>query len=167
MSPEMETEITCPDCGKIIAPAGSVADNRRCRCAELEAQREGSPGAKPSKTCYVCGKNLEGRTRLKDSRGRYWCKSCSEADDRLKQRQSELRCPDCGRLFPDHKLVYFQADRVCNTCFKEREKALERKVAKFGVEKVHKGAEISKLTWMAIVAGGLILLATIFQYFLR
>ena len=49
--------------------------------------------------------------KLKDKLGRYWCKDCADADARAKKREEELRCPDCGRVFPDHKLVYFQTDR--------------------------------------------------------
>ena len=160
------TEITCPDCGKVIAPAGTIADKRRCTCAERDRKNESDISASPkvTKTCYVCGKDLTGRKRLKDHLGRYWCKECSDADDRAKKREDELRCPDCGRVFPDHKLVYFQTERVCQTCYKEREKALERKVAKYGAEKAHKAEEVNKLKWMAIIAGVLIVLATIFQY---
>src|SRR5262245_20813875 len=113
MSPGMETEITCPDCGKIIAPAGEVAENRRCHCAE-EKGRERTvhsvvsgaklaptpESAKPAKSCYVCGKDLVGKKRLKDHLGRYWCADCAAADERHKQRDKELRCPDCGRSFP-------------------------------------------------------------------
>src|SRR5947209_8308641 len=116
ISTGMETEITCPDCGKIIAAPGQVPEAQRCRCAELKREQEQRDAemapAKPSKTCYVCGKALEGRRRLKDKLGRYWCKDCADADERLKKREEDLRCPDCGRVFPDHKLVYFQTDRV-------------------------------------------------------
>ena len=38
------------------------------------------------------------------------------------------RCPDCGRVFPANKLVYFQVTRVCRSCYREREKELERKL---------------------------------------
>ena len=181
MSPEMETtEITCPDCGKVIAPAGEIAESPRCLCAEQKDQPRivhsavsGEPlktiptDNKPTKTCYVCGKDLVGKKRLKDHLGRYWCASCAAADERLKQRENELRCPDCSRVFPDHKLIYFQADRVCQSCYKAREKALERKVAKYTGEKIQKGEEINKLKWMAIIVAVLIGLAALFQYVLR
>jgi hypothetical protein len=160
------TEITCPDCGKVIAPAGTIAERQRCQCAEKDRRQDSGVVASPktSKTCYVCGKDLTGRKRLKDHLGRYWCKECSDADERAKKRADELRCPDCGRMFPDNKLVYFQTERVCQTCYKERERELERKVAKYGAEKLHKKEEINKLKWMAIIAGVLLVLATIFQY---
>jgi DNA-directed RNA polymerase subunit RPC12/RpoP len=166
MPPEMETtEITCPDCGKLIAPPGEVADSQRCQCAELKRrqaeEREEVP--RSSKSCYVCGTNLEGHKRLKDHLGRYWCPECAAADARLKKREDELRCPDCSRVFPDHKLVYFQTERVCQTCYKERERVLERKIAKYGAEKSYKSEEINKLKWMAIIAIGLIVIATVFQ----
>src|SRR5690348_4289463 len=113
------TEITCSECGKVIAPAGTIAESRRCLCAERPHRNppavESALEAKAPKTCYVCGKNLEGRTRLKDKLGRYWCRECSDADERAKKREEELRCPDCGRFFPEHKLVYFQTDRVCQS----------------------------------------------------
>ena len=180
MTPEMETtEITCPDCGKVIAPAGQVEERRRCLCAEERERGRAVPSAvsgaplqpqmetaTQSKTCYVCGKDLTGRKRLKDHRGRYWCAECAAADDRLKQRENELRCPDCGRVFPDHKLMYFQADRVCHSCFKEREKRLERKIAKATGNKVQKAAEINKLMWMAIIVAALLGTAALFQFVL-
>ncbi len=180
MIPEMETtEITCPDCGKVIAPAGEVPDSRRCLCDEemnrprvVHSAVSGAiltptaPSDKPTKTCYVCGIDLVGKKRLKDHLGRYWCAACAAADERLKQRENELRCPDCSRVFPDHKLVYFQADRVCQSCFKEREKTLERKVAKYTGNKLQKGEEFNKLKWMAIIAALLIGLAALFQFVL-
>src|SRR3989442_12348767 len=93
----METEITCPDCGKVIAAPGQVPDAQRCRCAELEKkQRSQGAAPKPEKTCYVCGKNLEGHSRRKDKLGRYWCKDCARADEAVKKKQEDLRCPDCG-----------------------------------------------------------------------
>src|SRR6266545_4775007 len=137
-------EITCPDCGKLIAPEGEVAEIRRCHCAEEKRRREEAAAAapaKPEKSCYICGVDLVGKKRLKDHLGRYWCQSCADADERAKKRADELRCPDCGRMFPDHKLIYFQTERVCHTCYKERERALERKIAKHGIETVHKKAE--------------------------
>ena len=120
---------------------------------------------KPSaeKNCYVCGASLAGRTRLKDHLGRYWCKECAAADERAKRREAELRCPDCSRVFPAHKLVHFQTTRVCPTCFKAREKALEKKIVKSQIKKIEKTHEWKQLKVMAIIAGGLILIATLFQ----
>ena len=176
------TEITCPDCGKVIAPPGEVAESRRCLCAEEKERSKQrivhsavtgepltpmDPASKPAKSCYVCGKDLVGKKRLKDHLGRYWCAECAAADERAKKRENELRCPDCGRVFPDHKLVYFQTDRVCQTCYKAREKALERKVDKYGAEKLHKGEEFNKLKWMAIIIAVLVGLAALFQFVLR
>jgi hypothetical protein len=118
-------------------------------------------GAAPEKRCYVCGTNLAGRTRLKDHLGRYWCKECAAADERAKRREEELRCADCSRVFPARKLQYFQADRVCATCFKAREKALERKILKANLNKVEKENEFKQLKLLAIIAAVLILLGTI------
>ena len=201
----METElVTCPDCGKVIAPPGAVDSVLRCRCAENRGPKM-SPdkvSSRPNisipideiarsleessskddkedtdtldaesaaaltsteKKCYVCGTNLAGRVRLKDHLGRYWCKECAAADARAKRREEELRCADCSRVFPAHKLQYFQTDRVCATCYKHREKVLEKKIVKATAEKLHKSHEFSKLKWMAIIAVGLIVIATIFQ----
>ncbi len=188
----METDVVCPDCGKVIAPRGSMEDVLRCRCGEKgprlkldevstrpnisvpipdiappadEPEPDESPTvtATREKRCYVCSKSLAGRTRLKDHLGRYWCKECSAADERRRKREDELRCADCSRVFPANKLQYFQTDRVCATCFKERERVLEKKIVKSNVNKIEKHHEWRTLKWMAIVAGGLILVATIFQ----
>jgi hypothetical protein len=198
MSFAMETEVTCPDCGKVIAPPGTVDNVLRCRCAEKQVPQT-SPDRVPTrprisipipdptpepqhaddaqddddaaaaaltsteKKCYVCGANLAGRVRLKDHLGRYWCKECAAADARAKRREDELRCADCSRVFPAHKLQYFQTDRVCATCFKAREKELERKIVKANAEKMHKSHEWGQVKWLAIIAIGLIVIATIFQ----
>ena len=193
----METEVTCPDCGKLIAPEGAVDDVLRCRCADNRVPKS-SPDRVPTrprisvpipdpapaasdkddtdtldagaagltsteKKCYVCGADLAGRVRLKDHLGRYWCKQCAAADERAKRREEELRCADCSRVFPAHKLQYFQTDRVCSTCYKAREKELERKIVKANAEKMHKSHEWGQLKWMAIIAVALIVIATIFQ----
>src|SRR5688572_10487484 len=194
----METEVRCPDCGKVIAPPGTVDNVLRCRCADNRAPKispdrvssrpkisvpipdpEPAPAnskddtdslgsdaaitASEQKICYVCGTDLTGRLRLKDHLGRYWCKECAAADERAKKREEELRCADCSRLFPANKLQYFQTDRVCATCFKHREKELERKIIRANAEKKHKEHEWGQLKWMALVALGLIIIATIFQ----
>jgi len=193
----METEVTCPDCGKLIAPEGAVDDVLRCRCADNRVPKSSldrvptrprisvpipdpAPAASDKddtdtldagaaaltsteKKCYVCGADLAGRVRLKDHLGRYWCKQCAAADERAKRREEELRCADCSRVFPAHKLQYFQTDRVCSTCYKAREKELEKKIVKATAEKKHKEHEWVQLKWMAIIAVGLILIATIFQ----
>src|SRR5438105_12657247 len=157
----MATEVHCPDCGKVIAPAGTVDETTRCRCAEalkgprvtadevslrpsisvpvavtsqgtvdddIETFGENSHATAKEKTCYVCGKSLAGRVRLKDHLGRYWCKQCASADKRAKRHEEKGRCPDCSRVFRPDKLVYFQNIKVCPSCYKHREKALEKKI---------------------------------------
>jgi hypothetical protein len=193
----METDVVCPDCGKVIAPPGAVENTLRCRCAEANRPKT-SPDQVPSrprisvpipkvdkqstedlesldspatvaskeKTCYVCGKDLAGRTRLKDHVGRYWCKECAKADARAKKREDDLRCADCSRVFPAHKLQYFQQSRVCATCYKERERALEKKISKASAEKLHQSHEYGKLKWMAIIGLSLLAAALIFQFVL-
>ncbi|HEX8523790.1 MAG TPA: hypothetical protein VF669_16155, partial [Tepidisphaeraceae bacterium] len=160
-------EITCPDCGKVIAPEGAIADKLRCRCGEESAKKQTAVAPRPTKSCYVCGANLEGKKRLKDHLGRYWCKSCAEADERAKKHAGEVRCAECSRLFPEHKLVFFQTDRVCQTCFREREKALEKKISKAAGQKIQKTEEINKIKWMAIVVAVLLGLAFLFQFVFR
>src|SRR3954453_16743985 len=104
----MDTEVVCPDCGKIIAPEGAVEDSRRCRCVEEDfppparraaldpaaaadaAGEEGANAPDVQKKCFVCGKDLAGRKRLKDHLGRYWCRECARADRRAKRREEDL-----------------------------------------------------------------------------
>src|SRR5688572_9707480 len=35
----METDVVCPDCGKVIAPEGTVENSLRCRCGESRAPK--------------------------------------------------------------------------------------------------------------------------------
>src|SRR5215470_6156709 len=144
----MATEVICPDCGKVIAPRGQVDESARCRCAESARPKSrmqnlddeiDSLSSKPAeeKTCYVCGASLAGRVRLKDNLGRYWCKQCASADKRARRHEEKGRCPDCSRVFPPDKLQFFQNAKICPTCFKEREKALEKKIKKQAVETIH------------------------------
>src|SRR6478672_9387713 len=115
----MSTEVVCPDCGKVIAPKGSVEESSRCRCAEkvrtqnLDDEIDSlSSRQQQDKTCYICGASLAGRVRLKDNLGRYWCKQCASADKRAKRHEEKGRCPDCSRVFKPDKLVYFQNVKV-------------------------------------------------------
>ncbi|MEA2707893.1 MAG: hypothetical protein QOF78_494 [Phycisphaerales bacterium] len=151
--PRISVPIPEPEPESNVAPSKDDTD-------ALEAP---SSPTSTEKKCYVCGADLAGRVRLKDHLGRYWCKECAAADDRAKKREEEMRCADCSRVFPMHKLQYFQTDRVCATCYKAREKALERKILKANAVKTHKAHEFGKLKWMALIALGLIVLATIFQ----
>ena len=192
----MPGEVTCPDCGKVIAPAGAIDDSLRCRCAESSRRRVSvedvplrpslsvsSPEPAPAhsdtvddeiesfadgtaasreKTCYVCGKSLAGRVRLKDNLGRYWCKQCASADKRAKRHEEKGRCSDCSRVFDPRKLTTLPNNvRVCSTCLKQREKALEKKIVKQGIDSTHKRHEMTKLKWMAVVAAVLILIVLI------
>jgi hypothetical protein len=170
----MATEVVCPDCGKVIAPRGQVDESARCRCAEKPSRSRmqnlddeiDSLSSQPAqdKTCYVCGASLAGRVRLKDNLGRYWCKQCASADKRARRHEEKGRCPDCSRIFAPDKLMLFQNVKICSTCFKVREKALEKKITKDNFVKAHEGIEKSKLIWMAVIAGVLIVAATIFQF---
>jgi hypothetical protein len=188
----METDVICPDCGKVIAPPGAVDNAARCRCGESrgakisaadvpvrpsirtmpkavmtraaprqETEAEAAVANKTTKEkkCYVCGADLTGRVRFKDSAGHYWCKDCTSQDK--KKREEETRCPDCGRVFPEEKLVYFQTEKVCSSCFREREKVLEKKIKKAAAEKIHQKAEWGSIKWMSIGAGVLLALGTI------
>jgi hypothetical protein len=157
----METEVFCPDCGKVIAAPGEIEESRRCQCA----QRQDEALSKAAKVCYICGKSLEGRTRLKDKLGRYWCKKCAAADERAKKRVEELRCPDCGRVFPEAKLVYFQTERVCSTCHRQREKAMERRIARIGLQGVRSRYEWDRIKWLALAFAILVIAAALRHYF--
>ena len=107
----METDVVCPDCGKLIAPRGKVDELRRCKCGDaLAADKAASEAAQAqagSKHCYVCGADLAGRVRLKDNLGRYWCKQCASADKKAKRHEEKGRCADCSRVFPPDKLTVF------------------------------------------------------------
>jgi hypothetical protein len=168
----MPTEVNCPDCGKVIAPRGSVAESSRCHCGESATARAQnlddeidslSKAPQQDKTCYICGTSLAGRVRLKDNLGRYWCKQCASADKRAKRHEEKGRCADCSKVFEPDKLIVFQNVKVCPTCFKAREKALEKKITKENFVKVHEEVNKKKLIWMGVIAGVLILLATFFQ----
>lgn len=169
----MPTEVTCPDCGKTIAPRGAIDETLRCRCGdnlnkrsdtvddEIESFADGSAAGK-EKTCYVCGKSLVGRVRLKDHLGRYWCKQCASADKRAKRHEEKGRCSDCSRVFDPRKLTTLPNNvRVCATCLKAREKALEKKIVRQGITQVHDKHEKRKLKWLAITAVILILIILI------
>jgi hypothetical protein len=169
----MATEVTCPDCGKTIAPRGSIDETSRCRCGEklnkksdtvddeIESFADGTAHSK-EKTCYVCGASLAGRVRLKDNLGRYWCKQCASADKRARRHEEKGRCSDCSRVFKPEKLTTLPNNvRVCATCLRTREQALEKKILKQGITQVHDKHEKRKLKWMAIIAGILILIILI------
>jgi hypothetical protein len=169
----METEVVCPDCGKVIAPKGKVEELRRCKCGDALREQQESEAATAaalaqggSKHCYVCGADLAGRVRLKDHLGRYWCKQCASADKKAKRREEKGRCADCSRVFPPDKLQYFQNAKICPTCFKNREKALEQKIKKEHIETRQTTHEWKTILWLAIGAAVLILLGTL-NHFLK
>ena len=60
------TDVVCPDCGKYIAPKGSIDPGTRCRCGdEADAPASSSP-LQQVKRCYVCSTDITNRKRLKD-----------------------------------------------------------------------------------------------------
>jgi hypothetical protein len=171
----MPTEVICPDCGKTIAPRGAIDELLRCKCAEkpsfnkksdtvddeIESFADGSAASK-EKSCYVCGKSLAGRVRLKDHLGRYWCKQCASADKKAKRHEEKGRCSDCSRIFKPEKLTTLPNNvRVCATCLRAREQALEKKIFKQGITHVHEKHEKTKLKWLAIIAAILVLIIVI------
>jgi hypothetical protein len=173
----METDVVCPDCGRVIAPRGSIAEAMRCRCndgkgasvataAALDAEvaAAGASAAKGEKSCYICGASLAGRVRLKDNLGRYWCKQCASADKRAKRHEEKGRCADCSRVFPPAKLTFFQNAKICPGCFKAREKALEKKVKKQAAETIHTKHERRTLLWMTIAVVVLLALGALSHY---
>ena len=145
----METEITCPDCGKVIAPPGSGVDpTARCRCAQ-EAARSSIP-IPNNKHCYVCGRDLTGRKRLKDHLGRYWCGDCAKADKRAKKRIKQIKCPDCNRMVAPHKMVLFDDVKICGHCELVRKKKMAKRLKEMGIQEAHRRYEMSAVKWMAV-----------------
>jgi hypothetical protein len=57
--------------------------------------------------------------------------------------------------------MYFQTERVCATCYREREKELERRVAKVGHEKMTFRMEINRIMWIAMMAGLVLLVLAV------
>lgn len=174
----METDVVCPDCGRVIAAPGAIAEGMRCRChdakgaagiaavidAEILAKQKSTKEGE--KSCYVCGASLAGRVRLKDNLGHYWCKQCASADKKQKRREERNTCADCSRPFPKEKLQFFQNVKLCPTCFKAREKVLEKKITKQAAETIHDKHEKKKLLIMGIIAIVLLGLATL-SHFLK
>jgi hypothetical protein len=165
----MDTDVVCPDCGKMIAAKGTVDESSRCKCGdEMQAAAASEAAAHAqagSKHCYVCGADLAGRVRLKDNLGRYWCKQCASADKKAKRREEKGRCADCSRVFAPDKLTYFQNAKICATCFKAREKALEKKIKKQVIATKQTKHEWKSILWMAIGAAVLLVLGTLSHYF--
>jgi hypothetical protein len=166
----METEITCPDCQKVIAPKGSIDESLRCICNDSLDMKDDTDtiaadaiNAGAPKTCYVCNADLTGRVRLKDKLGNYWCKECASKDKRKKRHEQKYKCADCSRPFPKEKLKYFQNVRLCATCFREREKKLEKKIKKQVAETIHEKHEKTKILIWCLVVVALLGAALVFQ----
>ena len=159
------TEVICPDCGKYIAPKGSIDPATRCRCADEQSAPASAGSAEVRKTCYVCGADITNRKRLKDHLGRYWCGECARADHRATKRAKELQCPDCSRMFPPLKLMEHGDVRVCKTCYKKRLDETQKKLVKMGHAAASKRHEIKHIKWMLIILIVLIALATYHQFF--
>ena len=49
----METEVTCPDCGKLIAPPGAVDNMLRCRCAENRVAKNSPDSVSSRPKIYI------------------------------------------------------------------------------------------------------------------
>ena len=161
------TDVVCPDCGKYIAPEGTIEANLRCRCADEHALPS-TPAAPPPSTqkrCYVCSTDLSNRKRLKDHLGRYWCAECAKADERAKKRAAENQCPDCSRMFPPNKLFEHGTDRVCKQCHRKRLDEISRKLVHMGHAAASRRYELKHIKWMLIVLIVLLALATYNQYF--
>ena len=170
----MATEVVCPDCNKYIAPKGEVEETVRCHCGDdfsysgtkaYVAPEPEQEKPRPAKSCYVCGIDLTNQVRLKDHIGRYWCQECTEAERRAKAREAELKCSDCHRMVGASKLYDYDDVRLCRTCLNMRQKAATKRLKTYGVETAHKRSEINRIKWMAIIAGVLILLATLNMFF--
>lgn len=167
----MATEVVCPDCNKFIAPPGTVEELARCHCGEdfsspttKAFQPTEQTPAKP-KHCYVCGIDLSHQVRLKDHLGRYWCQECTDAERRAKRREAELKCADCTRVMSATRLFDYDDVRLCRSCMNQRIKASKQKLKQFGAENAAKRTEWNHIKWLAIIAGVLIVLATLNQLF--
>jgi hypothetical protein len=159
----MSTQVFCPECGKQIAPAGTVDEAARCRCAEIEAERR-TPMPKEAKTCYVCGVDLAGRKRYRDKVGRYWCKECADAEERAQDREQQLKCPDCSRVFAPTSLFEYGDIRLCRVCYKRRIDQAHRKLMRLSHDAAAKRAEIRRVKWMAIILAILVIIGTLAQF---
>jgi hypothetical protein len=168
----MSTEVVCPDCGKYIAPEGSIDASARCRCHDQASEMARSheeaiaraTTAKP-KTCYVCGKDLTGRKRLKDHLARYWCYECAKADERSKRRAAQNQCPGCSRMFPPHKLFEYNDEKLCKTCYKQRIEDTTRKIRELGHTAARRRYEYKTITGLLIALGLLAVLAILNFFF--
>jgi hypothetical protein len=158
----MSTQVLCPDCGKLIAAAGSVDDAARCRCAEKEEERSAPPPKEP-RTCYVCGADLHGQKRYRDKMGRYWCGDCADAEERALEREQQMLCPDCSRLFSPKSLVEYGGIRICRTCYRGRIDEAHRKIKRLSAAASAKRAEINRIKWMAILLAILLVIGTLAQ----
>jgi hypothetical protein len=161
------TEVTCPECGKYIAPPGAVESSLRCRCGEEHHAAQASSAAPVAqvKRCYVCSADITHRKRLKDHLGRYWCGECARADHRAKKRAKENQCPDCSRMFAPGKLIEHGDDRVCKNCYKKRIDDTRQKLVRMGHAAASKRHEIKHIKWMLIVLAVLLLIGTFMKFF--
>lgn len=162
----MSIEVVCPDCGRYIAPEGAVDAAVRCRCAEeaaaLEAQR--SVPMKEGKNCYICSKDLSGRTRLKDHLGRYWCHDCAKADERAKKRAAENLCPGCSRNFPPAKLFDYKGDRFCRGCYKLKLEETTKEIRQLGQTVARRRHDLKAIKGL-LIALGVLGIVGILNYF--
>lgn len=164
----MATEVVCPDCGRYIAPEGSIDAAMRCRCAEeaAELQRKRStPTPARAKVCFVCNKDLAGRTRLKDHLGRYWCHECAKADERAKKRAAENRCPGCSRIFPPDKLFEYKGDRFCKACYRAAMEETTKEIRTLGMSAARRTADLKALKGIAILLGAVLVLVVLNYFF--
>ena len=159
------TDVVCPDCGKYIAPKGSIDPATRCRCGDEVAAPVDAGPLEQIKRCYVCSADITHRKRLKDHLGRYWCGECARADHRAKKRAKELQCPDCSRMFPPLRLMEYGDMKVCKSCYKARLDNAQKKLATMGRQAASKRHEIKHIKWMVIALIILLALATYFQFF--
>lgn len=155
--------VVCPDCGKYIAPEGSVDATARCRCAEeAEAARAFAQAAAPApkaKSCYVCGTELTGQRRLKDHLNRYWCLDCARADERAKQKAVDNQCPGCSRMFAPSKLFAYNDEKLCRTCYKQRMEETAKRLRKLGHETAIKRHDLNAIKGLLIALGVMVVLA--------
>lgn len=124
----MPEKIICPECGGVIGELTQPTDTP-CTCHKkpVEPQQaeyhqaataSAEAEAEAAKVCRVCGKDVTNAKRYRDSLG-YWCEACHRADAE-KRTAGMQRCSNCSRLFPRHKLIESDNERLCATCNRER-----------------------------------------------
>lgn len=152
----MGEKIICPECGGVIGELTQPTDTP-CTCHKKAAEPQqtdyqqaatiataaAAAEAESPKACRICGKDVTNAKRYKDSLG-YWCEACHRAD--AEKRTADMaRCSNCSRMFPRHKLIESDTERLCATCNRERLAQQQKKLRKLAVGRSYKLHERKQL----------------------